>query len=125
MGKATWALVLRRANGAAKGETRAWSWSDTTTRQRSEFSVVCWRSYAVGSEAGRAAAAGTALRISLSGSWCSAECCVLTVTDESVRQMGNVARPAMLNRNTLVLYCTLIFVYSFIYSVTTVVLQVR
>ena len=43
----------------------------------------------------------------------------------SVRQMGKVARPAMLNRNTLVLYCTLIFVNSFIYSVTTVVLQVR
>ena len=58
-------------------------------------------------------------------SWSSAECCVLTVTDESVRQMGKVARPAMLNRNTLVLYCTLIFVNSFIYSVTTVVLQVR
>jgi hypothetical protein len=33
-------------------------------------------------------------------SWCSAECCVLTVTDESVRQMGKVARPAMLNRNS-------------------------
>jgi hypothetical protein len=71
-----------RGSAAANGAARR-AWSDSTTAVRIFGGVLA---QATLSDRRRAAPPRA-----------DAECCVLTVTDDSVRQTGKVARPDMLN----------------------------